>query len=109
MKYSIQRKFGENYRRIRKNKKLSQDIVAERANVAPSYISELENGLANPTLSTIEKLANGIEVEVVDLFLFLNSQSTPERVRNRLKSILDKADDKSLQALNDIIVETFQP
>ena len=109
MKQTFQQRFGENFRRIRKNKNLTQDVVAERAGMSPSYISEVENGMANPKLSTAEKLATGLDVEVFDLFIFLHVHATPAQIRKRLKAIVDYTDNKGLKAVYDGVLEAFKP
>jgi transcriptional regulator with XRE-family HTH domain len=41
--------------------------VAEHAGVTPSLISQLERGKANPSLSVLNRIANGLEVSVASL------------------------------------------
>ncbi len=106
---NFQTQFGENFKRIRKRKKMSQDAVAESSETSPSYISAVETGKANPTLATVEALAKGLGVDVADLFLFLASKATPEQIRDRLKEIVDAADNKSLRAIYDAVLTVFKP
>ena len=63
----ITKKFGDNLRRFRLLKKLSQSALGEKLGFDKSYISVLENGKKNPTLTTIGKLAKAMGIQVQSL------------------------------------------
>lgn len=50
-------------RRLREAKGWSQEELAERADLNRSYVGEIERGVAMPSLSTISKLALGLELK----------------------------------------------
>jgi len=54
--------FGEALRYHRKNKKMTQEEVAEESGIQPSEISRLEKGLGNPTHKQLKRLAKGLGV-----------------------------------------------
>lgn len=54
---SSRRKANHFIREWRKHRKLTQEALAERANLTPGAISQLENGLINYTQPTLEALA----------------------------------------------------
>ena len=58
---------GENTARIRKDKGLTQEALAEKSGLSQQYISGLENGLRNPTIVTLYELATALGVEHMDL------------------------------------------
>ena len=60
-------KLGRNLKRIRLSKAISQGDIARTLGVSRGYISNVENGKTNPTLSTITKLARAIGVSGGDL------------------------------------------
>mgnify|MGYP001585341943 FL=1 len=60
-------KLGSNLKRIRISKAMSQGDIARALKVARSFVSDLENGKRNPTLSTIAKLAKAIGVSADQL------------------------------------------
>ena len=60
-------KLGLNLKRIRNKKGISQGDIARDLGVSRGFISTIENGKTNPTLSTISKLANAINVSINDL------------------------------------------
>lgn len=58
---------GQNLKRIRTKKKMSQGDIARTLDVHRAYISGIENGKRNPTLATIERLANVLGVSASEL------------------------------------------
>jgi transcriptional regulator with XRE-family HTH domain len=54
-------------REIRRARHLSQRQLAGRMQVPRTYISKIENGKAIPTLGSLERLANALEVEMSQL------------------------------------------
>jgi transcriptional regulator with XRE-family HTH domain len=48
---------GENVRRLRRARGLTQEQLAELAGFTQQYLSELENGKQNPTAVTLYELA----------------------------------------------------
>ena len=58
---------GQNVRRIRNKKGLTQEELAEISGFSQQYISGLEQGLRNPTVVTVYELALALEVSYQDL------------------------------------------
>jgi transcriptional regulator with XRE-family HTH domain len=54
---------GNNVRRLREAKGWSQEALAEKANLHRTYISGIERGIRNPTLTIIFKIADALSVE----------------------------------------------
>jgi transcriptional regulator with XRE-family HTH domain len=54
-------------RDIRRGRNLSQRQLAGRMQVPRTYISKIENGKACPTLSSLQRLADALEVNICDL------------------------------------------
>ncbi len=61
------KKLGENLKRIRTQKHITQTELAKTLEVDKSFISNIENGKTNPTLSTITNLAQALEVSTNEL------------------------------------------
>jgi len=68
----LRKKFGQRLKQLRAQKGLTQESLAEKANIHRTYPSKLENGLRGATLDTIERLANVLEVEPHEFFVFDN-------------------------------------
>ncbi len=63
---AVQR-FGKNMKKIREAKKMSQGDIYRATKIERAYISNLEAGKQNPTLETMEKIANALRLKVSDL------------------------------------------
>jgi transcriptional regulator with XRE-family HTH domain len=66
----LQIKVGRRIQQIRIEKKLSQQDLAAKCNFEKSNMSRLESGGVNPTLSTLEKVANALDITLAELFTF---------------------------------------
>ncbi len=61
------KKLGENIRRIRVAKEMTQGDLCRKLKVDPAYISNIENGNKNPTLATIERIAEALSTPIEEL------------------------------------------
>lgn len=57
------KKFGNNLRRIRKERELSQEALADLANLHRTYIGAIERGEQNISLDNINKVAKALKVK----------------------------------------------
>ena len=63
----IRQCLGRNLRRLREAKGLSQEKFAFEAHIHRTYISDIERGARNPTISIVQKLADALGVTASDL------------------------------------------
>lgn len=61
---NIAKTFGKNLKMIRGEKQMSQGDIARALGVHRSYISGLERGVRNPTLTNIERIARALNVDI---------------------------------------------
>ena len=84
---------GEKISQYRKNKNLSIRELAKLAEATPSLLSQIERGLANPSVNSLKSIANALNTP---LFTFFTSEVIKEdlivRGNNRKKVILPGAD-----------------
>ncbi len=66
--YTLHIKVGKRIQKLRELQGLSQQDLAAKCNFEKSNMSRLEAGRVNSTLSTIEKVAHALNVDVVELF-----------------------------------------
>lgn len=59
--------FAANMRRIRKAKELTQEKVAELAELHPNYVSSVERGERNISIHNIERIAKALGVTMAEL------------------------------------------
>ena len=60
---------GKRLAAIRKERKLTQEKLAELTDLANNYISNIENNRSIPSLETLVKLCNALEITPNDLLL----------------------------------------
>ncbi|MEX2573693.1 MAG: helix-turn-helix transcriptional regulator [Balneolaceae bacterium] len=66
-KKTLVQAFGRTIEEIRLSKNISQAELAERSDLHRTYISDLERGLKQPSLSTLVRLAKAFEIQTSDL------------------------------------------
>lgn len=81
---------------IRKQKGLTQETLAGKMEVSPKYLSSIERGKENPTLNMLINLADSLEVELEQIFTFIQIED-PKRRKALLESLLKKADDEKIK------------
>ncbi len=60
--------FGRRLRDLRISKRLSQEQLANQADIPLSQVGRIERGETNPTLSTINALALALKIKIADFF-----------------------------------------
>tara|TARA_R110000782_G_scaffold35367_2_gene84513 strand:- start:47848 stop:48051 length:204 start_codon:yes stop_codon:yes gene_type:complete len=63
----IRKRLGRNLRRLREAKGLSQEAFAFEANIHRTYISDIERGARNPTITVVDKIAAALGVKAGQL------------------------------------------
>jgi transcriptional regulator with XRE-family HTH domain len=66
-------------KRLRQEREWNQTELAYHAGLAPSVISQIENGKRDPTARTLRKLAEALSVDVGDLFPKGQAPPSPEQ------------------------------
>jgi transcriptional regulator with XRE-family HTH domain len=86
----LERLVIDNIKRIRKEKGISQEKLAEACNTATSYIGLMEIYKNVPKLSTIERIAKALDVDPLEFFKDKNKIPLEQEIeiRNKKKSIL---------------------
>ena len=63
----IKKQFGGNVRKLREDKGWSQEDLAEASTLHRTYISGIERGARNPTLTVVQRLARALSVSPAEL------------------------------------------
>ena len=79
MRADLRRLFGTRVRELRLQRKLSQEGLAERANLHRNYIGGIERGERNVSLLNLAKLADALGLSLTDLFAPFTHRSTKRR------------------------------
>ena len=64
---SVLAKLGLNLRKQREARELTQEKLAERAGLDPTYISGIERGLRNPGIKNVARLAKALGFTTAEL------------------------------------------
>lgn len=60
--------FGKRIQRLRKNKDLTQEELAETLRISRTHMGHIEQGRKSPSMELLEKIARVLKVQVKDLF-----------------------------------------
>jgi transcriptional regulator with XRE-family HTH domain len=66
--------FGENLKKIRSEKKMSQEELANSSDIPISQIGRIERGEINTTISTVHAISYSLEIDIKELFNFKINQ-----------------------------------
>lgn len=67
---------GENIKKIRKEKGLTQKELADKCNIIYQTIGKYERNLLNPKYETLEKIANALDISYFELLDMCKSSET---------------------------------
>jgi len=60
-------KLGGRIQEIRVGLKLTQEVLAEKADMTPKYLGQIERGEVNPTVCILRRIAEGLHISLSDL------------------------------------------
>ncbi|WP_019241150.1 MULTISPECIES: helix-turn-helix domain-containing protein [Bacillus] len=80
----IQETIAKNLLQIRKSRHLSLDKVAELTGVSKAMLAQIEKGRSNPTVTTLWKIANGLQVS---FSTFMKEEDRPQVTKIKLNEI----------------------
>ena len=64
---SSQQKLGKRIKELRIDKGWTQERLQEHSGLDRTYISDIERGVRNPSIKSLEKLATALKVKLSDL------------------------------------------
>ena len=90
---------GKGIRFYRQQRQLSQAALAEKAEISITFLSNIERGIKYPTSDTLSAIANGLEVEVFELYRHDHSPAERRRLFERFKTDITQNVLKTLEAV----------
>ena len=81
--------FGRRVRAIRKAARITQERIAEQAQINPKYLGELERGEKKPSFDALIALAKALRVPPVAFFQFDREERDDKTLRKKIDSLLD--------------------
>lgn len=99
---SIKIKLGKRIREIRKSKGYTQEQLAELVGIEPPNLSKIECGAHFPSPEKIERIANILECEIIDLFDFGHYSSRQELI-DYISDMVESCEQKQLELIYKFI------
>lgn len=89
------REIGEKIRRLREKENITQNALANRAGVSPTYIYQLEQGLKSPTVEYLGYICAGLNISLAEFFAEEQSEKnvagrTTDALNEKQKRLLDE-------------------
>lgn len=94
---------GQRIRGLRKAKGLTQEDLGAKCGVNYKYVGAIERGEENPSLSTLEKMAKGLGVEIYDLFRFHHEEKDPVKLKKELINNIKRIAKEETETLQTIL------
>jgi transcriptional regulator with XRE-family HTH domain len=63
----VRERIGLNVQRLRRAKGLTQEELADRAEMHQTYLSGVENGARNPSVLVLARIAKALSVDIEEL------------------------------------------
>ena len=94
-------KLGERLRLIRREHRLTLKDLSQSAGLSLSYLSDMERGVVNPSIETLQKVAGAYEMKLTELFIGVEDmgESKPENYPEGFSDFLN--DDTYKNELNE--------
>ena len=97
MEESTKKLLGVRIKELRKTRGLSQEQLSEKIDIDPKHLSRIESGRSFPSLDTLEKLANALQVEIKDFFEFAHEAKNTRELKEMISNLLKEVDDERLR------------
>jgi transcriptional regulator with XRE-family HTH domain len=101
----LQKALGYRIKSLRGSNKMTQEELAELANLHNTYIGAIERGERNPSLKSIEQIASALNVPISDLFKFVDQDTNAsiDYMKSEVFSLLKDKDKKTINFLLGLI------
>lgn len=70
MNTKILEKLGSNIKKYRLEADLTQELLAEKVGIHPTYVGKLEGGKSNPSTKMLFKISRALDIKLPTLFDF---------------------------------------
>lgn len=94
---------GQRIRQYRQEYGLSQETLSEKADVTPAHFSHIERGHTKPSLPTLIRIANALDITIDDLLCDNVEKSRHVRVKD-VDRLLEDCTPQEMKALTEILI-----
>lgn len=99
----ILKQFGKKVRDLRKAQGLSQEELAEKADLHYTYVGGVERGERNLSLKSIERIASALKIDIRTLFALQLSEKSDAKSKELISDINDLLLTKDIKILHLIM------
>ena len=99
---NLKKLLGKRIRELRKRYNISQQELAEKINIDPRNLSNIETGRTFPSKSLIE-IANALDVELTELFKFEHLKTTKAKMAKYINTAIDSMNEEELKIIYKFI------
>jgi transcriptional regulator with XRE-family HTH domain len=101
--------FGRRVRAIRKAARITQERIAEQAQINPKYLGELERGEKKPSFDALLALAKALQVSPASFFYFDAEESDERVLRRKIEGLLHDRSPQQLQQAYRMLRVLLEP
>ena len=80
---------GEVIAEFRKKKGISQEVISGLADIGRTHLSAIERGERKPTLETLYRIANALDVKMSDIVIAIEEKIENKEALVKKKSLID--------------------
>lgn len=95
---------GLRIKEFRENRRYTQDKLAEMVGIDPKHLSRIENGRNYPSLDTLEKILDNLDVSYEEIFNFKHLVSRKDLIEKIYLKLISLNDSK-LKFIYNIVNE----
>jgi transcriptional regulator with XRE-family HTH domain len=101
--------FAENLKKIRRKKGLTQEKLAEKANMSLQYLALLEIARKFPSGEMLERLANALDIETYELLAVASSANNElELLRNDIIREVKTMNESLAKNITDEVINAIE-
>jgi len=105
----IKSTLGKNIKLIRNHRRYSQELLAEKADISITFLSNIERGLKYPKPAVLSQIAESLGVEVHELFKSNSKPNiAPIVVRNDSKKTISRLSKVMTRRINNAMESVFK-
>lgn len=104
----VAQNLGSRIRTYRLKKGISQEELAFKSSLSTTYLGQIERAEKSPTVETLDKVANALDISIYDLFLFDekieddNNNATLNKITAQLSSMSQDEQTELLKIIKNV-------
>jgi len=98
---------GKQIRINRRNIGMTQELLAEKVNVSPPYISRIESGSSSPSLQTLVDICNALDITIDDVMRD-SLPAAKKRINTRLEELLTDCTTAEMNMIANVVSVLLQ-